>query len=323
MTDGKIKTPEKIDNEATTLLARVVPYTNKSLTEKRDNPIAEFQRKTAVDTIKDNAAEINRVAKKYNIRPEAIAVAIAWEGAENYKLLQGYSTPVAGRVHSNTAKSMFNLESRIPRDYTPDRLNEPKVAIEYIGAIMNENAGHYDRIGVNIRGNAPILAQLYQSGTAAPAAKKLRAVRNADRQAGRPLTEPKISYKVNSMGEYAENSGVYPVIRQWLGTTKDYGPYGMGENNPDSSNQQIAAKNDSDLEKQLNTEQVRQNIAIFSSLPTGNGESSATIGLNDSWNRSLAGLEEMRLGKGDNTVKPEEKQPVTLAKEVATGGHER
>jgi hypothetical protein len=64
MTDGKIKTPEKIDNEATTLLARVVPYTNKSLTEKRDNPIAEFQRKTAVDTIKDNAAEINRVAKK-------------------------------------------------------------------------------------------------------------------------------------------------------------------------------------------------------------------------------------------------------------------
>jgi hypothetical protein len=66
-------------------------------------------------------------------------------------------------------------------------------------------------------------------------------------------------------------------------------------------------------EEQERQKVIQSNIAIFNSLSE----------TNNSWTNSLADLEEMRLGKGDNTVKPEEKQPVTPAKEVATGGHER
>jgi Protein of unknown function (DUF1402) len=248
-----------------TLLAK----TEKSINEKHGNPVAEFQRQRAVDTIKNYAPDITRVAKKYNVRPEAIAIAIAWEGDVNIKLVPG----ITGRVHRDTAESIYKLDSKIPRSYTPDKLNDPRVAIEYIGAIMNENASHYDRIGVNIRKDSPVLAQLYQGGQAAGAAQRLKAKRAADKKAGRPLSLPQLDYGPKSMGEYGNSGLVYPYIREWLGTTKDYpngkdNPYGSQMR--DTNQQLVAAKIDSNSNRSKTTESITQNLLILQNLQSAN-----------------------------------------------------
>jgi Protein of unknown function (DUF1402) len=218
------------------LLAREVRYSGKYLTEVRSDAGEESQRITAVNIIKNNANDIKKAAAKYGVTPEAIAVAIAWEGAENNNRPAG--TP--GRVRSTTAKSIYNIDKRIPRDYTPDRVGEPKVAIEYIAAIMRDNANVYkNNSGVNISKNTPLLADLYQNGQAAKFSKQIAKGREEDRLAGRPLRQPRIAKGVNGMGEYAENSVNFTVITQWLGTTKDiYGPNGT---NPSSSNSVVAS----------------------------------------------------------------------------------
>jgi hypothetical protein len=215
-----------------TLLARTVRYSGKYLTEVRSDSGEESQRITAVNIIKNNANDIKKAAAKYGVTPEAIAIAIAWEGAENNNRPAG--TP--GRVRSTTAKSIYNIDNRIPRDYTPDRIGEPKVAIEYIAAIMRDNANVYkNNSGINISKNTPLLADLYQNGQAAKFGKQIANGREEDRLAGRPLRQPRIAKGVNGMGEYAENGVNFSVITQWLGTTKDiYGPHGTN-NSPNNS----------------------------------------------------------------------------------------
>jgi Protein of unknown function (DUF1402) len=218
-----------------TLLARQVRYSGKYLTETRSDAGEESQRRTAVNIIRNNANDIKRAAAKYGVTPEAIATAIAWEGAENNNRFAG--TP--GRVHNDTARSIYNIDKRIPRDYTPDRIGEPKVAIEYIGAIMRDNANVYkNNSGIDISRNTPLLADLYQNGSAARLGKQIAKGREEDRRAGRPLRQPRIAEGVNGMGEYAQNGVNSAVISQWLGTTKDiYGPHGMNQ----SPNNSVAA----------------------------------------------------------------------------------
>jgi hypothetical protein len=244
-----------------TLLARTVRYSGKYLTEVRSNPGEESQRKTAVNIIKNNANDIKKAAAKYRVTPEAIAVAIAWEGAENNDRPAG--TP--GRVHGSTARSIYNIDKKIPRDYTPDRIGEPKVAIEYIGAIMRDNANVYkNNSGIDISKNTPLLADLYQSGIAAKLGKQIAKGREEDRKAGRPLREPRIAKDVNGMGEYAENGANFSAITQWLGTSKDiYGPHGMNQSPNDSfvaltqpaitSNQNLTTSQTANSDKTLNS----------------------------------------------------------------------
>jgi hypothetical protein len=226
------------------LLARQVRYSGKYLTEMRSDSGEEFQRKTAVNIIKNNANDIKKTAAKYRVTPEAIAIAIAWEGAENNNRPAG--TP--GRVHNDTARSIYNIDKRIPRDYTPDRIGEPKVAIEYIGAIMRDNANVYkNNSGIDISRITPLLADLYQNGSAARLGKQIAKGREEDRQADRPLREPKIAKGVNGMGEYAQNGVNLAVISQWLGTTKDiYGPHGMNH----SPNNSVVALSQNNFDAQ-------------------------------------------------------------------------
>jgi hypothetical protein len=241
-------------------VARVVPYSKYAPWEVRPDADRESQRSTAINIVANNGDSIRDVADRFNVSRTAIATAIIWEGAENYKWLMP-GTP--GRFNRNVAKNLFEKDKRIPRDYTPDRIGEPKVAIVYIAAMMDEHCRSYENIaGVNIRGNGAIQAQLYQQGNSQVSARKLKNAREADRQAGRPLTKPRVPMGINGMGEYNEKYLDFftrmtsdPLIRQ------------HSNNSPAqlASNTLTASSGAGDWEKLPSD--IKQNIIIFTEWP--------------------------------------------------------
>jgi hypothetical protein len=187
----------------------------------------EEQRLEALSLIKTHAKHIEAVARKNFVSSEAIAGVILWEALENpYPLLRadaGKIIPsfvpvntvgIAGKVHVNlTLKQWLAGEKKTVSQKVEDEgyieykynswqaraksLKDPKIAIEYIGAIMNRAAKIYeqaadtareldrqqtvsDRPTFNIREQAGILGALYQGGQEESRAKAFEARRTAE-----------------------------------------------------------------------------------------------------------------------------------------------
>jgi Protein of unknown function (DUF1402) len=212
MTDNRSETPDTIRAENTDVALtapRKSPYTGLSPGYQRIDSWEETMRVNAIVTIRTYSADINAAAAKFNVPSRAIAGAILWEACENPKgpgQLRGSYYGIPGKIHLDVAQNLYRDDSRIPREYGPptdEMLSNPKIAVVYIAAMLNQHAADYEKQGINIRSRPEILATLYQVGNSAPRAAALAAQRKLDKKAGRPLTEPQASER--AMGSYVRD----------------------------------------------------------------------------------------------------------------------
>jgi Protein of unknown function (DUF1402) len=104
-------------------------------------------------------------------------------------------------------------DKRIPRSYgtpTEKMLSDPRIAIEYIAAAQDEHARNYEKYGMDIRSNAPVLATLYQTGNShlkAPALAKIRARERLEGKSEQELSQPQASER--AMGSFVRDNADY------------------------------------------------------------------------------------------------------------------
>jgi Protein of unknown function (DUF1402) len=186
------------------LLAKNIPYSGRAPYQKSPDPEDDRQRIDGINLIQKYSSEIKDAAARYGVSPTAIAGAILWEAHENTKppLTNAiYNAP--GRMHLDEAWRL-NRDGKLLRRYPPEQMrNDPVAAIEYIAAHMNESAENYEAIvGINIRGNAPVLATLYHGGNSRERARNLAINRSNDIRAGKPPRSP--SVPPEEMGAYVQ-----------------------------------------------------------------------------------------------------------------------
>jgi hypothetical protein len=176
------------------LLAKRIPYSGRAPYQKSPDPEDDRQRIDGINLIQKYSSEIKDAAARYGVSPTAIAGAILWEAAI-------YNAP--GRMHLDEAWRL-NREGKLLRRYPPEQMSkDPVAAIEYIAAHMNESAENYEAIvGINIRGNAPVLATLYHGGNSRERARNLAINRSNDIRAGKPPRSPSVPPK--EMGAYVQ-----------------------------------------------------------------------------------------------------------------------
>ncbi|NSC25076.1 hypothetical protein FM076_29515 [Streptomyces albus subsp. chlorinus] len=169
--------------------------------------------------IETNKQTIIEEARKWNISPQAVAAAIAWEAMEN---VQPFRHPIPaksglGRVHQRFARwatgpgkvhtdfpLVKQVEDRgyLPRQGLAERealLSSSKGSITYIAAIMGAFADSADRDGrYHIRYDVPALTHLFQGSDLEQWERRLRE---------KPRDEP-LSPK-NPMAEWAKRNRVF------------------------------------------------------------------------------------------------------------------
>jgi hypothetical protein len=258
----------------------------------------EKQRVWALTIISENAKYIEEVARKRLISPEAIAGAILWESAENpYSLSRRIfpeETPglgivnnkmgILGKIHLNvTPKERLagvsktvaqkveeeGLVAYRPKDWQERAklLVDPKIAIDYIGAIMERAAKIYedearrarrdfdrvreydDRRLYNIRDQAGILTALFQGGSEEERAKRFEIRRSNDinllnslnqylEEAFSEMNLPKSNYLIQSVvgttPVLSVNEKMGPWVSQYRWFLREYlyksGAYPIGIN---------------------------------------------------------------------------------------------
>jgi RHS repeat-associated protein len=157
-----------------------------------------------------NREYIKYIAEQYGIDPVAIAGVVAYERAMNSR---GWISDIwqksenandestfgigYGSIHLNVAKAIENndrimekglLSKAATANARKDRLMDPVWAIEYIGAIMYNDASIYKEIaGIDIHYKPDILGTLFNTGNAEKKAETLRNKTNEWRSRYIPL----------------------------------------------------------------------------------------------------------------------------------------
>jgi Ca2+-binding RTX toxin-like protein len=174
---------------------------------QRSDSYAEEQRQWTLGIIRDYASYIRNVAEYYQVTPDAVAGVILWEALENpfnderglgrlswtrpggpvtpYGIpgkIHPFDEDVAAQVDSRVAQRIPNLfdgSEQSPILFLSDRefermtlllSDDRRVAIEYIGAILQYSAEIYEATAasvghpLNIRDQAGVLGVLFQGG---------------------------------------------------------------------------------------------------------------------------------------------------------------
>ncbi|NJM49003.1 MAG: VCBS repeat-containing protein, partial [Alkalinema sp. RU_4_3] len=236
-------------NENATLGGKIAGWTLSI--DSRDRIVGEMQRRWAESIIQSNSEFIRKAGVDYLITPEAIAGVIWWESAENpYKWIRTIASgnpPLTIPVNSpygilgkmkisgkDAITEKVENEGRVPfrnRGWKERAklLGDPKIAIQYIAAILDRTADLYeeevmkarqnidrvqglaDRKTFNIRDQAGVLGALFQGGD-----EEARAVNFEARRTEETMFLNRISGLLDqSLDSNASGSSLVCVVQQF------------------------------------------------------------------------------------------------------------